>query len=123
MQTDPPNPVGAFLGPKYGYSREAAAAAPARVIAVLRMLSALLARSRAKGNAYLLGASLSAVDLYWAAFSNLLALLPPEQCPLPAPMRAMFGKTDPEIQAALDPALLAHRDFVFAKHIGLPLEL
>jgi hypothetical protein len=87
------------------------------------MLSAQLERESARGNAYFLGASLGAVDLYWAAFSNLVALLPPEQCPLPAPMRAIFAKPTPDIAAALTPALIAHRDFVFAKHVGLPLEL
>jgi hypothetical protein len=123
MQSSAPSPLTAYLAPKYGYSPEAAASAPARASAILRMLSAQLARERARGNAYLLGPSLTALDLYWAAFSNLLSMLPPEQCALPAPMRAMFSNTPQEVQAALDPALIAHRDFVFAKHIGLPLEL
>ena len=123
LQESPPNPVSAFLASKYGYSPELSATAQARAVSLLRMLSAQLARERARGNAYLMGPSLTALDLYWAAFSNLLAMLPPEQCPLPAPMRAMFSNTPQEIQAALDPALLAHRDFVFAKHVGLPLEL
>jgi glutathione S-transferase len=123
MQSSPPNPLSAYLAPKYGYSPEAAEAAPARAAAILRALSAQLARERARGNAYLMGASLTALDLYWAAFSNLVSMLPPEHCPLPARMRAMFANTPPEVVAALDPALIAHRDFVFAKHIGLPLEL
>jgi hypothetical protein len=123
MQSSPPNPVTAYLAPKYGYSADAAASAPARCAAILRMLSAQLARERARGNAYLLGPSLTALDLYWAAFSNLVSMLPPEQCPVPPAMRAMFSDAPPEVQAALDPALVAHRDFVFAKHIGLPLDL
>jgi glutathione S-transferase len=123
MQATPPSPVAGYLAPKYAYSKEAAAAAPARVKALLRMLSAQLASERARGNAYLLGPSLTALDLYWAAFSNLLVMQPPEQCPVPAPVRAMFGQMPQDILDALDPALLAHRDFVFAKHVGLPLEL
>jgi len=123
MQASPPNRLTAYLAPKYGYSPEAAQAAPARAAAVLRVLSAQLARERARGNAYLMGPSLSALDLYWAAFSNLVSMLPPDQCPVPAPMRAMFANHPPEVAAALDPALIAHRDFVFAKHVGLPLEL
>jgi glutathione S-transferase len=123
MQTSPPNPVSVYLAGKYSYSKEAAEAAPARAIALLRMLSTQLESSRARGNAYLLGPSLSALDLYWAAFSNLVVMQPPEQCPVPERVRSMFGQTPPEILAALDPALLAHRDFVFAKHVGLPLEL
>ena len=123
MQASPPDPISGYLGPKYDYSPEAAAAAPMRAIALLRMLSAQLASSRARGDAYLLGPSLTALDLYWAAFSNLVSMQPPEQCPLPAPLRARFTNTPKEILAALDPALLAHRDFVFEKHVGLPLEL
>jgi len=71
MQSSPPNPLSAYLAPKYGYSPEAAEAAPARAAAILRALSAQLARERARGNAYLMGASLTALDLYWAAFSTL----------------------------------------------------
>jgi glutathione S-transferase len=123
LQAQPPNPVSGYLAAKYGYSPEAAAAAPARLIALLRMLSAQLASSRERGHAYLLGPSLGALDLYWAAFSNLLVMQPPEQCPVPERVRAMFGSMPPVVLAALDPALLAHRDFVFAKHVGLPLEL
>ena len=123
QQANPPSPVSGYLAGKYGYRAEAAAAAPARAVALLRMLSSQLARERARGNGYLLGASLTALDLYWAAFSNLIAPLSDEQTPLPAPVRAMLGATPPEIRAALDPALLAHRDFVFAKHVGLPLDL
>jgi glutathione S-transferase len=122
-QASPPTPISGYLGGKYGYSREAAAAAPARAVALLRMLSALLAREKARGNGYLLGASVTALDLYFAAFSNLLAPLPPEQLPMPPAARAILTSPPPEVMAALDPALLAHRDFVFAKHVGLPLEL
>jgi hypothetical protein len=37
-------------------------------------------------------------------------------------MRQAWQDTGPEIAAVLDPVLLAHRDFVFAEHIGLPLD-
>jgi glutathione S-transferase len=122
-RASPPTPISGYLAGKYGYSPEAAAAAPARAVGLLRMLSAQLAREKARGNGYLLGASLTALDLYWAAFSNLLAPLPPEQCPMVPAARAILTSPPPEVMAALDPALLAHRDFVFAKHVGLPLDL
>jgi hypothetical protein len=70
-----------------------------------------------------MGPSLIGARPYWAAFSNLVSMLPPDQCPVPAPMRANVANHPPEVAAALDPALIAHRDFVFAKHVGLPLEL
>jgi hypothetical protein len=37
-------------------------------------------------------------------------------------MRQVWEQTGPEIRAALVPALLEHRDFVFERHIGLPLD-
>jgi hypothetical protein len=37
-------------------------------------------------------------------------------------MRQAWAETGPEIAASLTPALLAHRDFVLAEHVGLPLD-
>jgi hypothetical protein len=34
----------------------------------------------------------------------------------------MYEMKHPALEAALDPALLAHRDFVYAKHLALPLD-
>jgi hypothetical protein len=41
---------------------------------------------------------------------------------MPAQTRAMYESTHPALEAALDPALLAHRDFVYEKHLTLPLD-
>ena len=121
LQQDPSNDFMVGFGAKYGYAPAAVAAAPRRAADVLRQLDACLARSRAAGGRYLLGRELSALDVYWATFSNLLEPLPPEQLRMPDMFRAMFTATDPDIRAALAPALLAHRDFVFAEHLRLPV--
>ncbi len=42
---------------------------------------------------------------------------------MPDMFREMLTATDPTLLAALTPALLAHRDFVFAQHLALPMEL
>ena len=42
---------------------------------------------------------------------------------MPDFFRAMLTSTDPTTLAALTPALLEHRDFVFANHLVLPMEL
>lgn len=123
LSADPSNQFFTSFGKKYGYSPQAAAAAAGRSAAVLQQLDARLAASRAAGGRYLLGNELSALDVYWAAFSNLIAPLPPEQCPMPDFFRAMFTAGDQTVRAALTPALLAHRDFVFAEHLTLPMEL
>ena len=41
---------------------------------------------------------------------------------MPDWLRANYADIGPVVAASLVPALLAHRDFVFAEHIGLPLD-
>lgn len=123
LQQDPTNAFFVAFGAKYGYSPAAAAAAPQRCASVLAQLDGCLTKSRAAGGRYLLGRELSALDVYWAAFSNVIQPLPPESCPMPEAFRPMFTATHPEVLAALTPALLAHRDFVFEHHLTLPMDL
>jgi glutathione S-transferase len=113
-----PRPIAAYLGPKYGYRPGIGPEAHRRVLDVLRLLSA-----RLDGRDYYLGDRLTALDIYSAAFMNLLQPLPPEQCPMPEMLRSAFGQLDDETRAALDPKLLAHRDRIYADHLVLPLEL
>jgi hypothetical protein len=49
--------------------------------------------------------------------------LPPEQCQIDGRTRAAFESRDPQIEAALDPILLQHRDMMFAESLELPLSL
>jgi len=110
------------LARRYGYEPKAAAAAPARVVQILRLLSEQLGEQRARGSAFLVGSHLSALDLMWAAFSNMVAPLGPAQCPMPDWMRPMYTADHPEVKAALDPGLLDQRDRIFRDVIGLPLD-
>lgn len=107
---------------RYGWSEEAAARAPGRCAEVLTLLAARLHAQAGRGSRYLVGDALSVADLTWATFAVLVRPLPPDVCPMPAPTRAMYEATHPAIEAALDPALLAHRDFVYAQHLSLPLD-
>ncbi|MBI5617401.1 MAG: hypothetical protein HY943_14025 [Gammaproteobacteria bacterium] len=113
----PPEGV-ARMGAKYRYNTADAAAAAQRTAASIRALDAQLAR----GGRYFIGDRLSALDVYWAAFMNLLLPLPKEQCPMPEDWRPGFVARDPEIIAALTPALVAHRDRIFAAHFRDPME-
>ena len=38
-------------------------------------------------------------------------------------LREAFEAFDPEINEALDPALVAHRDFIYHEYLVLPMEL
>jgi glutathione S-transferase len=117
----PPDPIAVWLGGKYGYSPETAALAPGRVRDVIGLLADLLQHSRGP---YLLGAELTALDLYWATFCNLVAPLPPELLPLGEPLRSFFTSPDPALHELLRKSgLLAHRDRVYREHLGLPVVL
>jgi glutathione S-transferase len=114
----PPDPVMAA----YGMTAEAIAAAPARVVGILQGLAAQLHRQAEAGSEWLVGESPSLADLHWAAFSQLVAPIDHANCPMPQSMRAIYESTTPEIAAAVDPVLIEHRDRVYARHIGLPLD-
>lgn len=110
------------LAAAYGVTSEAVARAPSRIAAILQGLSVQLARQRAAGSAYLAGDRLSVLDLYWACFSMMLAPLDEAINPMPDWLRPLYSRLEPEVEAALDPALIAHRDRIYADVIGLPLE-
>ena len=109
-----------FFGDNYGYTPEAGRATERRCVDILTMLSTQLARQRAAGRRYLVGDALSAADIYWATFANLLDPLPDEKCPMSPEIRAMYGSSPPSVRSAASAELLAHRDFVCETAVGLP---
>ena len=120
------NPDDAFVASfvrKYGSGGEGFAEARTRLVDVLRMLGSQLQRQREAGRAFLVGSSLSAADIYWATFSNMVALLPPETLPIPDALRAAFALDDEAIAKALHPALVRHRDWIYGKYLKTPIEL
>jgi hypothetical protein len=118
-----PPPNIALMGSKYGYSNEAAKAASEPIAASLNALTKQLKSQYDRGVRYFIGDSLSALDIYWTAFANLLDPLPEKQCPMPEALRPLFTNTDPVIKAALDPLLLEHRSRIFQAHFRNPMEL
>jgi glutathione S-transferase len=111
------------LGGKYGYGPEAVKAAPARVAAILRLLSEQLAEQQRRGRSYLIGEKLSALDIHWAAFAALISPLPEPLCPMPAGLRSVYEVTDPALRSACSPELFAHRDRIYREHLELPVQL
>jgi len=104
----------------YGYSDSAAAAAPRRVSQILGILERQLQQQEARGSQYFIGFGLTALDLIWASFSNTFRPLPEEVNPMDAGIRKVYqGMGDafkpPDI-------LFIQRDFIYEKHIGLPLD-
>ncbi|MCP5055326.1 MAG: hypothetical protein GY937_01220 [bacterium] len=118
-----PKPAAQYLAGKYGYRPEEAGLYATRIIDVLGMLAQRLRAQQADGTPYLVGASLTAADIYSATFMALFKPLPPEQCPMAEAMRPAFENLDDATAKALDPILLEHRDLIYAKHLELPLSI
>lgn len=117
----PPEGVARMSG-KYGYNESDAELAGARVAGSLRALTTQLKSQRERGSQFFIGDRLSALDIYWASFMNLLAPLPKENCPMPEDWRPAFVATDPQIVEALDPLLVEHRDRIFWAYFRNPME-
>jgi glutathione S-transferase len=119
---DPPEGA-ATLARKYGYNETDAGLANKRTVALMQLLASILEAQKANGSGYFVGDQVSAVDFYWAAFSNFVVIQPPEECPLDPSIRPMFENTPPEVAAAVDPALMEHRDRIMRAHFKIPMEL
>ena len=116
-------PVAKYIGQKYGYTPEGGAASSARVHELLGQITDRLKAQKAMGSPYLMAQSLSAADIYLATVLALLSPLPEEQCDMKSTTRAAFSTMDESTEAALDPIILAHRDYVYENHLELPLSL
>jgi hypothetical protein len=111
------------FGSKYGYSPEAAAAAPAKAAQVVQTLATQLQAQRSRGSQFLVGVRLSALDIYWAVFAALIEPLPDNLCPMPPEFRRRYFCDDRVVRAACTPQLLAHRDFIYHGYLQLPVDL
>ena len=91
---------------------------------ILEVLADQLRRQHATGQKYLVGSALSAVDLYWACFSQMLEPYPEELAPMEhwPGLREGYTVRDPEVRGSLTPELLEHRDLIYREHLELPLD-
>ena len=109
------------IGEKYRYLPEDGESAPQRIANILDCLSRQLEKQNDAGNGYFIGRQLSALDIYWACFTGVLSPLSPSLCPMAADYRPFYTNTDPTIAAALSPALMAHRDYIYENYLELPI--
>lgn len=110
------------MADRYGYSEAAYAGAEGKLVAILEWLRECLASQNSGGSDYLVGAELSAADLYLANFLGMLDPLPASINPMPAQMRSAYSYRTEALEAALDPLLLQHRERVYQRHIKTPLD-
>ena len=89
----------------------------------MRYLAEILKSQAERGSEFILGDTVTALDFYWAAFSNLAAIPSPEVCPLDSAIRPFFEDASPQIREALDPILIEHRDRIMHSYFKIPMEL
>jgi len=92
-----------------------------RVREILDYLSSQIEAQRDRGSKYLVGETLSAADVHWAYFSQMLDAYPHEQNPMPGFLRKSWGIVASSL-GEYDPVLIEQRDAIFAEHLELPID-
>lgn len=108
-----------YLGKKYGYDTEAGEMAAGRADGILKRVSSKLAES----GDFLFGNTLTAADIYCAAFMALFAPLPEELCAMRPSTRRVFEHISDPVRDTLSAGLLLHRDRVYRDFLETPLSL
>jgi glutathione S-transferase len=109
----------------YHFRDENPDAIAARILEVMAKLEHQLQSQLAAGKRYLVGDTLSLVDIYFSCFSQFFDTLAPDVNPMPDQVRKTWGMVAARMETdgySMSPQLLALRDHVFEEHIGLPLD-
>jgi hypothetical protein len=93
------------------------------VAQILESLGKRLESQKAAGSRYFIGESLTALDIYWAAFATLITPLPERICPMGDMNRFMYTNTDASVHTAVNPVLMEYRDFIYNEYLELPIDL
>lgn len=110
-----------MMANKYGWSPGMSAIAKIRVLEIMGTIDDRLASQQSTGSSYLIGNTLSALDIYWATFCSLIHPLPHDLCPMLEFIRAAYQSGDEEIDAALSQRLIDHQTFIYETHLQLPV--
>ena len=114
------NPALAAMLPKYT-SGESLDHARARVAAIIAMLARRLDAQAGRGSGFLVGNALTAADICWAAFSNLVQPIAPETCVMPDYYRTATAANG-ALLGEVPPVLIAHRERILQDSFKLPIE-
>lgn len=93
-----------------------------RLNALIEMLARRLKQQAEGGSDYFLGRQMSAVDIYWTAFSNLLVAMAEEACIMPDYYRQLGDITRAHLDRPLPQILIDHRDRILRDNFILPIE-
>ncbi len=108
---------------KYGYRDDQFEIADQACANVLKLISNTLKDQHTSGSEYLVGDSLTAVDIYAAIF--LAIMVKPEDnglIPLPEMLFKIYGQSCEAIDSAFDNALNDYRKRILEQHVNTPME-
>jgi glutathione S-transferase len=105
---------------QYGYSESAHATALDRARSILQSFTEHVRAQHAAGSRYLVGDQFSALDVYWAYFSQLLRTIPDDMCPMPEGLRRSYDAGG-AIIGDFDPILIEFRERALREHLELPV--
>ncbi|WP_340318088.1 glutathione S-transferase family protein [Rhizorhabdus argentea] len=92
-----------------------------RLSSIVYSLARALDRQAIEGKRYFMGDDLTAADIYWAAFSNLLVPMAEDLCTMPDFFRDQGPVAQQHLQAPLPQILLDHRDHVVREYFRIPI--
>ena len=110
------------MGAKYNYNKADAELAADRVVETLNLLAKHLSVQRSAGSNFFIGNAPTALDFYWAGFSNLIEVMSWEKIPVREDLRPLFAQNSAAIAAAFTPILREHRDQFFDRYFKSPME-
>jgi len=92
-----------------------------RARAIMELLAHQLEDQEAAGSDYLVGDRLSAVDIYWTTFSNMVSSMDLADCPMPELYQWFGSEAVHELNLVPPEILVRHRDRVLHRHFILPM--
>jgi hypothetical protein len=111
--------IGHYLAKKYRHSTDSTEDSTRHCEEVVATFAAL----QAAGNDYLLGSSLTALDLAWATFAALLEPLPEDLCPMRPLWRNLYTWTPTKTPRSAVEGLLSLRERIYRQWLALPVDL
>lgn len=94
-----------------------------RVLSIIRALATRLENQAALGSRYFIGDSLTAADIYWAAFSNIVSPMTSDICEMPDSYRGLGPILQKHLKDPLPQILFDHRDYIVGKYFNIPIAL
>lgn len=94
-----------------------------RVLAILAALARRLEAQTAQGKRYFMGEKLTAPDIYWTAFSNLVGSMAADLCTMPDYFRSFGPLLQQYLGEPVPQILLDHRDYIARTYFRTPISL